>query len=332
MLKLGWKAGPEQYPPRELLEYAIVAENAGFDSIDVSDHFHPWSESGQSCFTWTWLGAAAVQTSKIMLGTGITCPILRYHPAIVAQASATLGVMAPGRAYLCVGTGEALNEYAATGEWPGYEERQAMLMEAINLIRTLWSGQETTYDGIYFHTRKAKLYTRPKVPIPLYVSTMVPESAAFAGRYGDGLITVGGDKPETYKKLLDNFETGAREAEKDPSIMPKLIELNVAYTEDKDAAIRSMKKYWAGSFLPALFNQKIYTPEQSAKNGEVIGSDILEQKMCISSNPEDHVEYSQKYIDLGFSHIFYHFAGPYQKEFLESYGRDVFPKIRDING
>ncbi len=177
MLKLGWKAGPEQYQPKELLEYAIAAENAGFDSIDVSDHFHPWSESGQACFSWTWLGAAAVQTSKIVLGTGITCPILRYHPAIIAQASATLGVLAPDRAYLCVGTGEALNEYAATGEWPGYEERQAMLIEAINLIRSLWTGQETTFEGIYYHTRKAKLYTKPEKPIPLYVSTMWSQRA-----------------------------------------------------------------------------------------------------------------------------------------------------------
>jgi coenzyme F420-dependent glucose-6-phosphate dehydrogenase len=332
MLKLGWKAGPEQYQPKELLEYAIAAENAGFDSIDVSDHFHPWSESGQACFSWTWLGAAAVQTSKIVLGTGITCPILRYHPAIIAQASATLGVLAPDRAYLCVGTGEALNEYAATGEWPGYEERQAMLIEAINLIRSLWTGQETTFEGIYYHTRKAKLYTKPEKPIPLYVSTMVPESSTFAGRYGDGLITVGGGKPETYKKILENFEAGAKEAGKDPSKMPRLIELNVAYTEDKDAAIKSMKEYWAGSFLPALFNQKIYTPRLAAKNGEAVGSDTMEKMMCISSRPEDHVSYVRKYIDLGFDHFFYHYAGPNQKEFLEGYGRDVLPKIRKLSG
>jgi coenzyme F420-dependent glucose-6-phosphate dehydrogenase len=166
MLKLGWKAGPEQYPPKELLEYAIAAENAGFDSIDVSDHFHPWSESGQACFSWMWLGAAAVQTSKIVLGTGITCPILRYHPAIIAQASATLGVLAPGRAYLSVGTGEALNEYAATGEWPGYEERQVMLMEAINLIRSLWTGQETTFDGYITEPAKPGFIPGPKSRFP----------------------------------------------------------------------------------------------------------------------------------------------------------------------
>src|SRR5579863_10073020 len=126
---LGWKAGPEQYPPMELLDYAVAAEQAGFDCLDTSDHFNPWDPAGQACFTWTWLGAVAVKTSKMMIGTGVTCSILRYHPAIVAQAAATLGVMAPNRTYVCVGTGEALNEYAATGAWPGYDERQAMLAE-----------------------------------------------------------------------------------------------------------------------------------------------------------------------------------------------------------
>src|SRR5947209_11891777 len=186
MVQLGWKAGPEQYGPVELLEYAIAADKAGFDLLDVSDHFHPWSEAGQSPFTWTWLGAAAVQTSKIRLGTGVTCPILRYHPSIIAQAAATVSCFAPQRTYLGVGTGEALNEYAATGKWPDYSERQARLAEAIDLIRTLWSGEEVTYEGQYYQTRKSKLFTPPASRIPLYVSTMVGESATFAGKYGDG--------------------------------------------------------------------------------------------------------------------------------------------------
>src|SRR5581483_457312 len=180
MLQLGWKAGTEQYPPAELLKYAVSADKAGFDTIDVSDHFHPWSEAGQCGFTWTWLGAVAAQTSKIHMGTGVTCPIVRYHPAIIAQAAATLSTLAPGRVYLGLGTGEALNEYASTGYWPGYTERQDRLAEAIELIRALWSGQQVTYDGKYYETRKAKLYTPPASPIPIYVSTLAPGSAAFA--------------------------------------------------------------------------------------------------------------------------------------------------------
>jgi coenzyme F420-dependent glucose-6-phosphate dehydrogenase len=140
MLRLGWKAGPEQYPPDELLEYAVAAEAAGFEMLDASDHFHPWAEAGQASFVWTWLGAVAARTSRIVLGPGVTCPILRYHPAIIGQAAATLACLAPGRAYLGVGTGEALNEYAATGWWPTYDERQERLAEAIELMRALWTG------------------------------------------------------------------------------------------------------------------------------------------------------------------------------------------------
>lgn len=332
MLQLGWKAGPEQYPPSELLDYAIVAEQAGFDTIDSSDHFNPWSEAGQASFVWTWFGAVAARTSKIHMGTGVTCPILRYNPAIIAQAAATVSSMAPDRFFLSVGTGEALNEYAATGMWPEYDERQDMLAEAIDLIRTLWSGEEVTYDGTYYETQKAKLFTPPASPIPLYVSSLVPDSADFAGEYGDGLMTVGGKEPEEYKQLLQKFDEAARNEGKDPSKMPKLIELNVAYTQDKDAAIECQKKYWAGTFIPALFDQKIYTPQMSAQNGKSVGSDTIMKMCCISGNAEDHIKYAQQFIDLGFTTLFFHSAGPDQRAFLQNYGRDVLPQIRSKNG
>ncbi|MFI5273668.1 MAG: TIGR03557 family F420-dependent LLM class oxidoreductase [Ktedonobacterales bacterium] len=330
--QLGWKAGPEQYAPNELLDYAIAAEQAGFDSIDVSDHFQPWSEAGQACFTWTWLGAVAARTSKIALGTGITCPILRYEPAVVAQMAATLGVMAPGRAYLCVGTGEALNEYAATGMWPGDEERQERLIEAISLIRKLWTGDEVTHEGVYYVTRKARLYTRPEQPVPLYVSSLVPESSLFAGQCGDGMITVGGQQPEHYQQMMQNFARGAQAEGKDPAEMPKLIEISVAYTDDEQAAIEARKKYWAGTFVPALFDQKIYTPKMSAQNGAAIGADTIKRQSCISANPDDHVKFAMRYIALGFTTLFFHSAGPDQRAFIESYGRDVLPRIRQAIG
>src|SRR5579884_2135974 len=258
-------------------------------------------------------------------------PDYTLQPGDHRQAAATLSVLAPGRVYMCVGTGEALNEYAATGMWPGYDERQAMLAEAIDLIRALWSGHRVTYDGTYYETRKAKLYTPPASQIPLCVSSMVPESASFAGQYGDGLMTVGGKEPEEYKKILKNFDDAARNEGKDPSKMPKLIELNVAYTDDTDAAIECQKKYWAGTYIPALFDQKIYTPKMSAENGKAVGSDTIEKMVCISANPDDHVRFAQQYIDLGFTHVYFHSAGPDQKAFLEGYGKDVLPKIRQNN-
>jgi coenzyme F420-dependent glucose-6-phosphate dehydrogenase len=328
MLQLGWKAGTEQYPPDELLDYAIAAEEAGFDSIDVSDHFHPWAEKGQACFVWTWLGAVAAKTAKINLGTGVTCPTLRYHPAVIAQASATLACLAPRRSFLGVGTGEALNEYSATGQWPDYKVRQAQLGEAIELIRALWTGDKVTHRGGYYQTRQAKLYTRPREPIPLYISTMVPNSARFAGKYGDGLITVGGEEPETYRKIFENFEAGARDAGKDQSPMPRMIELAVDYTDDEAKAIEHRKAYWAGVFIPALFTERIYTPKMSEDNGKAVGSDTIKEAVCISANPDDHVQFAQRYIDLGFDHLIFHSAGPDQRAFLEGYGRDVLPQLR----
>jgi coenzyme F420-dependent glucose-6-phosphate dehydrogenase len=328
MITFGWKAGAEQYPPRELLEYAVAAEQAGFDLLDVSDHFHPWSNAGQASFAWTWLGAAAAQTSRIVLGTGLTAPILRYHPAIVAQAAATLGCLAPGRAYLAVGTGEALNEYASIRQWPGYAERQARLAEAIDLIRALWTGEEVTFSGRFFSTRKARLYTRPERPIPLYVSSLAPGSAAFAGKHGDGLLTVGGQPPQVYEEMLGQFADSAREAGKDPAQLPRLIELPVEFTDDTAAAIQARQRYWAATFVPALFNQKIYTPAMAELNGAAVGGDTVKERACVSSDPEEHVRFAQRYVDLGFDQLIFHAAGPDQRAFLDAYGREVLPRLR----
>jgi coenzyme F420-dependent glucose-6-phosphate dehydrogenase len=328
MLQLGWKAGTEQYPPEELLDYAIAAEEAGFDCIGASDHFHPWAEKGQACFVWSWLGTVAAKTNKITLGTGVTCPTLRYHPAVIAQAAATMACLAPKRFFLGLGTGEALNEYSCTGQWPEYEARQAQLAEAIELIRALWAGEKVTHRGAHYQTRQAKLYTRPRDPIPLYISSMVPNSARFAGKYGDGLITVGGEAPETYRQISNNFEAGARDAQKDPSQMPRMIELAVAYTADEAKAIEYKKTYWAGVFIPALFTERIYTPTMSEENGKAVGSDTIKEAVCISANPEDHIKLAQSYIDLGFDQLFFHSAGPDQRAFIEGYGRDVLPPLR----
>lgn len=329
MLQLGWKAGTEQYAPDELLDYAIAAEEASFDFIAASDHFHPWSEQGHACFVWTWLGAVAARTKTISLGTSVTCPTLRYHPAVIAQAAATVAWFAPKRFFLGVGTGEALNEYSATAQWPGYSVRRAQMAEAIELIRALWSGEKVTHRGLYYQTRQAKLYTHPREPIPLYISAMVPNSARFAGKHGDGLITVGGEESESYRQMFDNFGTGAEEAGKKVSEMPRLIELAVAYTDDEDKAIECRKAYWAGTFVPALFTEKIYTPAMSEQNGKVVGSDIIKEGTCISADPENHVQFAQQYIDMGFNGLIFHSAGPNQSEFIEAYGREVIPRLRE---
>lgn len=331
MVQLGLKAATEQYPPEELLEYAIAAEEAGFDAVEGSDHFQPWSEDGEADFVWTWLGAVAARTRRIALGTGVTCPTLRYNPAIIAQASATLARLAPNRSFLAVGVGEALNEYCVTRMWPSYAERRDRLRVAIELIRALWAGEEVTQNGPYYQMRKARLWTLPREPLPIYIATSAVGSARFAGRYGDGMMTVGGQGLELYSQILHSFEQGAREAGKDPSRMPRLIELAVSYTDDKQGAIACLRKYWVGAFVPALFEQNIYTPKMSARNGQVVGTEILEQRVLISDNPSDHVRHAQQFIDLGFTHLYFHSAGPDQKAFIEGYGRDVLPHLRQSN-
>jgi coenzyme F420-dependent glucose-6-phosphate dehydrogenase len=327
-VQFGWKAGTEQYPPEELLQFAVAAEEAGFDSIDVSDHFHPWAERGQACFAWTWLGAAAAKTKRIILGTGVTCPILRYHPSIIAQAAATMARLVPRRFFLGVGTGEALNEYSATGRWPAYKTRQTQMVEAIDLIRKLWSGEVVSHRGEYYETRQAKLYTRSVDPIPLYISAMVPNSARIAGNYGDGLITVGGEAPEHYHALLENFAAGAKEAGKNPDTMPRIIELAADFADDEEKAIATRKAYWAGVFIPALFTERIYTPKMSETNGQAVGADTIRQSVCISADAEVHMRYAKHYIDLGFDHLIFHAAGPDQSAFIEQYGRLVLPQLR----
>jgi len=238
--------------------------------------------------------------------------------------------LAPGRTYLGVGTGEALNEYAATDQWPGYEERQERLLEAIELIRALWSGEEVSYKGNYYRTQKARLYTPPASKLPIYISTLAPHSAKFAGTYGDGLFTVGGKQPEIYRELLKNFEDAARAAGKDPTQMPRLIELNVAYTQDIDAAVQEQLKYWAGTYIPALFDQKIYTPAMSQENGEVIGIDTVLKTGCFSAKIEDHVKFVQQYIEMGFDTLIFHAAGPDQQGFIKNYARDILPRLRTL--
>lgn len=330
MLKLGYKIAPEQFPPLEMLEQVIAAEKNGFESIDASDHFHPWSEEGQACFIWSWLGAAAARTKTIELGTGVTCPILRYNPAVIAQAAATVSSLAEGRTYLGVGTGEALNEYSITYEWPTFIERQARMIEAIQLIRNLWTGEKTDFEGCYYPTRQAKLYTLPKNDIPIYISSLVPESAYLAGYYGDGLITVGGLEMQEYEQMLSETRRGAVDAGRDFERMPKAIELKVEYTDNPEKAIESFKKYWAGATVHALFLNKIYTPAMSAQNGRIVGKDVIQKMICISDDPQKHIDFVKPYIDAGFTHIYFHSTIPDQVSFLEAYGKDVLPALRKM--
>src|ERR1700676_5612871 len=211
VLKLGYKASAEQFGPTELLQFSRLAEQSGFDSVFISDHFQPWKHrGGHAPFSLAWLGALGALTSRITIGTSVITPTFRYHPAVVAQAFATLGVMFPDRIVLGVGTGESLNEVPSTGmTWPDFKERFARLREAVTLIRRLWTEERVTFEGQYYKTEKATLYDRPSTPVPIYLAASGPTVAKMAGEIAEGYICTSGKAPELYTQtLLPNVEAG----------------------------------------------------------------------------------------------------------------------------
>ena len=214
MLKLGYKASNEQFAPQELLSYGVLAEEVGFDSVFVSDHLQPWRhDGGHAPFAMSWLGALGARTERITMGTSVLTPTFRYHPAIVAQAFATLGCLFPGRVVLGLGTGESMNEVPLGLEWPDGKERFARFREAVTLIRELWSQERVTFEGDYYRTERATIYDRPEQPVPLWLAGSGPAATRYAGRVGDGYITTSGKAPELYSEtLLPAVREGAEKA------------------------------------------------------------------------------------------------------------------------
>lgn len=334
MLVLGYKAATEQFAPNELLDYVCEAEQCGFDSIDASDHFQPWRNDGVHCsFVWSWLGAVGARTQKLHFGTGVTCPILRYNPAVIAEAAATLGVMFPGRFWLGLGTGEPLNETSTTGAWPGYPERKARLIEAIQIIRRLWDGEYLTYRGRYFQTRDAHLYDQPKQRIPMFVAAAGVDSARVAGHYGDGWMTTGGASgpKRDCQQLIPALEQGAREVGRNPDSIPRAVEIAVVYAKSKAEGIKDAR-LWDSSMFPGLDKFGIYDPRDMQHYGSLLSDQQLEGHWFISGDPDEHVALAEKFIQAGFTHLFFHAPGPHQREFIQFYGQHVLPTLRQKYG
>jgi coenzyme F420-dependent glucose-6-phosphate dehydrogenase len=231
MVTIGWKASAEQFGPRELLEFAVIAEEVGFDSVVVSDHFQPWRHTGgHSPFSFAWLAAAAERTSTVRLGTSVVTPTFRYHPSIVAQAMGTLGCLAPGRVFLGVGTGESLNDRPAIGiEWPDFKERYARLREAVTLMKKLWTEDRVTFEGQYYQTEQATIYDKPEQPIPLYIAAGGATVSRYAGRVADGFICTSGKGKELYSDtIVPAVKEGAEKAGRDWRDIERTIEMKVS--------------------------------------------------------------------------------------------------------
>jgi coenzyme F420-dependent glucose-6-phosphate dehydrogenase len=322
---IGYAASFEQFHPTDLLAYSQLAEKNGFSVITASDHYHPWVPSqGQSAFVWAWMGALGATTS-MRFGTGVTPPGWRYHPAVLAQAAATLEAMYPGRFYLGLGAGEALNEHIVGDYWPEAPIRLERLVEAIDIIEKLFTGKVLKHQGKHFKVESAKLYTLPDTPPPIYVATSGPIMAGRTGKLTEGIITVGA-ADEKIRMLLDRFEKGARDAGKDPSRMAKILQVKVSYATTEQEAIDSAVKDWpnGGMNFPKA---DIRNPEDFEAMAKLVRPENFKNRVLTTANLDEHVEYLQHFIDLGFQEIHIHNVNRNQEGFIEAYGKNVIPKL-----
>ncbi|HVU69024.1 MAG TPA: glucose-6-phosphate dehydrogenase (coenzyme-F420) [Ktedonobacteraceae bacterium] len=328
-LKLGYKASAEQFGPRELLSFSVEAEEVGFDSVWISDHFQPWRHTdGHAPQAFAWLGALGERTSRVLLGTSVLTPTFRYNPAIVAQAFGTLGVLNPGRMILGIGSGESLNEIAVTGgEWPPAKERLARLRESVELIRRLWTEDLVTFEGQYYRTRNATIYDKPSQPIPIYISAGGPVAAKFAGRAGEGFICTSGKGDALYRdQLLPAVAEGAQAAGRDPQGIEKTIEVKVSFDTDRNRALQDTR-IWAALALPAEDKVDIHDPREMEAKAQTV-ADQAHKRWLVSNDPEEHIEQIRPYIELGFTHLIFHAPGDDQSRFLQLYAKEILPRLR----
>jgi coenzyme F420-dependent glucose-6-phosphate dehydrogenase len=327
-VKFGYKASAEQFGPRELLEFSVLAEQVGLDSVAVSDHFQPWRHrTGHAPNSLVWLGALAHATERVELLTSVLTPTMRYHPSIVAQSFGTLGCLAPGRVILGVGTGEAMNETPATAaEWPGAKERRLRMAEAIELIKELWSGERVTFDGEYYKTDRATIYDKPEQPVPIYVAASGPLAAKLAGRVGDGFITTSGKKPELYDELLTNVQAGAEAAGRDGGSIERTIEIKVSYDHDADFALKACE-WWAALALTPDEKSGIEDPIEMERLADE-HADRAHTRFIVTSDPAECAEKIWWYVEQGFGHLVFHGPGADQRRFLEQFSADVLPLLR----
>lgn len=334
MLTLGYKASAEQFAPRQLLDFSVQAEQAGFDSVVVSDHFQPWRHTdGHAPFSFAWLAALGERTERVRLGTSVVTPHFRYHPAIVAQAMATIGCLNPGRVFLGVGTGESLNEVPVLGiEWPEFKVRFGRMKEAIEIMRRLWSEDFVSFEGEYFKTHNATLYDRPDEPVPLYVAASGAVASRLAGRVADGFICTSGKGRELYEEtLLPAVREGADKAGRDYDGIEKMIEVKVSFDRDRQRAMEDTR-IWAALALPAEAKMGVEDPREMERLAAELPIEKAASRWIVSDDPDEHVERIGEYVDLGFTHLVFHGPGADQSRFITQYGDEILPRLRAAFG
>lgn len=330
MLRIGYKASAEQFAPTALLNFAVLAEQSGFDSVFISDHFQPWRHTGgHAPFAFAWMGAVGARTSRIVIGTSVLTPTFRYHPSVVAQAFGTMGAMFPGRIILGAGTGESLNEVPATGmHWPEQRERLMRLREAVRLIRLLWTEQRVTFEGEYYRTEKATIYDLPEVPVPIYIAGAGPVISKFAGQFADGFICTSGKAPELYRDtLLPNVTAGLAAAGRDQHAIDRMIEMKVSFDTDPQRALEDTR-YWAALALSPEEKMSVEDPVEMERLADQLPVERAAKRWIVSADPDEHVARIRPYVELGFNHLVFHAPGPDQERFIRLYSQHVLPKLR----
>ena len=327
MTKIGYAAMLEQFHPTDLLEWCPQAEAAGFSAgFMVSEHFQPWiPQQGNAAFAWTFMGALGQRTT-LPIGLSVTAPGFRYHPAVIAHAAATMGAMYPGRFWLGLGAGEALNEHVIGGKWPEIGVRSQMLFESIVIIGKLFSGEVVRHSGDHFTLESAKLYTRPDKPVPIYVATAGPMNAKRTGLHADGMITVGA-ADEKIHMLWDRFAEGALQSGRDPHTMPKLLQIHVSWAETQAVAETNAIREWPNGGMP-FPKQDIRHPEDFASMAMLVRPEHFTNRVLISADFDEHAAHIQKFADMGFDEVHVHNVGRNQAEFIAAFGQKVLPQLR----
>ncbi len=316
MTAWGYTLSSEEHTPARLVDQARRAEDVGFDFLTISDHFHPWiDQQGHSPFVWSVLGSVAQTTERIHVGTGVTCPILRIHPAIVAHAAATTALLFEGRFFLGVGAGEALNEHVLGQAWPVVEIRQSMLEEAIAVMRKLWTGSVVDHHGQYFTVENARLYDVPEAPVPLVVSAFGEQAADLAGRTGEG-IWMTSPRDEVLEAYRAAGGTG-----------PRIGQLRVCWAERKEDAIATAHRFWPNSALPGQLAQDLATPAHFEQASSLVRTDDIASEIICGPDPGPVLDALRGYEAAGLDHVHVHQVGPDQQGFFGFWQRELAPKL-----
>lgn len=317
MAEIGYALSSEEHTPNNLVRYAAMAEKAGFPYALISDHYHPWiDQQGQSPFVWSVIGGISQATRRLRLGTGVTCPIMRIHPAIIAQAAATAAAMLPDRFFLCVGSGEALNEHILGDHWPPTDIRLEMLEEAVAIIRSLWQGDELNYLGAYYTVENARIYTLPEKLPPIYMAASGPDAAELAGKIGDGLVSTA---PQ--KELVEKFEASGGAGK------PHYGQVTVCWAQNEAEALRTAYQWWPNSGLPGALHSDLPTPDHFEQACKLVTEDQVAESIVCGPDKNRHKSEIQKMIEAGFEHVYIHQVGPDQEGFFKFYQEEILPEF-----